>query len=119
MPSNSSAAIISFFDTISTGVLAYRHGIEILTHLAPVSYTHLRRYTHLTFDDLKKMRVSMKRAKYFITAEGKSYGNIWLRQELITPMLLSEKGAAGFGQVSLFDDEVTGEDRIKCLTGEM
>ena len=41
-----------------------------------------RRYTHLTFDDLKKMRVSMKRAKYFITAEGKSYGNIWLRQEL-------------------------------------
>ena len=78
-----------------------------------------RRYTHLTFDDLKKMRVSMKRAKYFITAEGKSYGNIWLRQELITPMLLSENGVAGFGQISLFDDQVTGEDRIKCLTGEM
>lgn len=78
-----------------------------------------RRYTKLTFEDLKKMRVSMKRAKYFITVNGKSYNNIWIRQELITPMMLSEKNVPGFGQMSLFDNEVTQEDRIKCLTGEI
>ncbi|PWM69981.1 MAG: putative DNA modification/repair radical SAM protein [Bacillota bacterium] len=33
-----------------------------------------RRYTRLTFDDLKKMRVVMKRARHFITANGKFYG---------------------------------------------
>ena len=78
-----------------------------------------RRYTVLSFDDLKKMRVSMKRAKYFITVNGKAYNNLWLRQELITPYLLSERNASGFGQVSLFDNEITQEDAIKCLTGEM
>lgn len=78
-----------------------------------------RRYTRLTFEDLKKMRISLKRAKYFITINGKAYQNLWLRQELITPMLLSEKNVPGFGQVSLLDDETTREDCIKCLTGEM
>lgn len=33
-----------------------------------------RRYTRLTFEDLKKMRVVMKRARHFITAGGKFYG---------------------------------------------
>ena len=78
-----------------------------------------RRYTRLTFEDLKKMRISLKRAKYFITINGKAYQNLWLRQELITPMLLSEKNVPGFGQVSLLDDETTREDCLKCLTGEM
>lgn len=81
-----------------------------------------RRYTALSFEDLKKMRVSMKRAKYFITINGRTYNNIWLRQELITPYMLSEKNVPGFGQVSIFDGEpnkATREDSIKCLTGEM
>lgn len=33
-----------------------------------------RRRTRLTFDDLKKMRVVLKRAKHFITADGKFFG---------------------------------------------
>ena len=76
-----------------------------------------RRVSRLTFDSLKKMRVSMKRAKYFMTCGGKTYNNIWLRQELITPMLLSDSRSA-YGQISLFD-EPAKEDKIKCLTGEM
>ncbi len=72
----------------------------------------------LTFDDLKKMRISMKRAKYFCVCGGKTYNNIWLRQELITPMLLSDSNVSGYGQISLFD-EPTKEDKIRCLTGEM
>ncbi|MDD6484647.1 MAG: putative DNA modification/repair radical SAM protein [Clostridiales bacterium] len=75
-----------------------------------------RRFSSLGFEDLKKMRVSLKRAKYFITAKGKTYKNIWLRQELITPLLLSENGS--IGQMSLLD-EPTREDGVKCLTGEM
>ncbi len=77
-----------------------------------------RRYGRLSFGDLKKMRISMKRAKYFVVANGKTYDNIWLRQELIKPMMLAQSGAAGYGQISLFD-EPTREDTAKCLTGEM
>lgn len=77
-----------------------------------------RRVGRLSFDDLRKMRISMKKAKYFIVANGKTFGNIWLRQELIKPMMLADSGAAGYGQVSLFD-EPTREDKVKCLTGEI
>jgi len=76
-----------------------------------------RRVGNLRFEDLKKMRVSMKRAKYFITCSGKTYGNLWIRQELITPLLLSDNNA-GYGQISLFDI-AQKEDYVKCLTGEM
>ncbi len=75
-----------------------------------------RRYAHLRFEDLKKMRIPMKRTKYFITCGGKTYNNIWLRQELITAPLLAD--TRGYGQLSLFD-EPTKEDNIKCLTGEI
>lgn len=77
-----------------------------------------RKMARLTFEDLKKMRISMKRAKYFIVANGKTFQNIWLRQELIKPMMLSDQGVSGYGQVSLFD-EPSKEVKIKCLTGEM
>ncbi len=77
-----------------------------------------RRYGRLSFSDLKKMRISMKRAKYFVVANGKTYDNIWLRQELVKPMMLAQSGVAGYGQISLFD-EPTREDTVKCLTGEM
>lgn len=77
------------------------------------------RTTHsLTFDDLRKMRISLKRAKYFCTCNGKTFNNLWLRQELITPLILSDNNVAGYGQISLLD-EPTKEDCIKCLTGEM
>lgn len=77
------------------------------------------RTTHsLTFDDLRKMRISLKRAKYFCTCNGKTFNNLWLRQELITPLILADNNVSGYGQISLLD-EPTREDGIKCLTGEM
>lgn len=77
------------------------------------------RTTHsLTFEDLKKMRISLKRAKYFCTCNGRTYNNTWLRQELITPLILADNNVSGYGQISLLD-EPTREDGIKCLTGEM
>lgn len=91
-------------------------GIGIKSALKIVRSRSTRR---LTFEDLKKMRISMKRAKYFCTCSGRTYNNIWLRQELITPMLLADNNVSGYGQLSLFDDVPTKEDKIKCLTGEM
>lgn len=77
------------------------------------------RTTHsLTFEDLRKMRISLKRAKYFCTCNGKTFNNLWLRQELITPLMLADNNVSGYGQISLLD-EPTREDGIKCLTGEM
>ena len=77
-----------------------------------------RRTGALRFEDLKKMRVSMKRAKYFITCSGKTYNNLWIREELITPLLLSDK-SAGMGQMTIFDALPSKEDYTKCLTGEI
>ena len=75
-----------------------------------------RRFTSLSFDDLKKMRVSIKRAKYFITCKGKTYENLWIREELITPSLLADGNPE---QLNLFNSEPTQEDYVKCLTGEI
>ena len=75
-----------------------------------------RRHTVLRFEDLKKMRVSMKRAKYFITCAGRTYDNLWIREELITPRLLADNTL--FGQMNLLDMP-TKEDYVRCLTGEM
>lgn len=72
----------------------------------------------LSFDDLKKMHISLKRAKYFCTCNGKTYNNIWLRQERITPLILADNNVPGYGQLSLID-EPAKEVSIKCLTGEM
>lgn len=74
-----------------------------------------RRYTKLTFADLKKMRISMKRARYFITAGGKTYNNMQLKSEYTAAAVLAAEGCA---QISLLD-EPTMEDKIKCLTGEI
>ncbi len=75
-----------------------------------------RRVAKLQFADLKKMRVSLKRAKYFITCGGRTYQNLWIREELVTPMLLA---GGGYSQIGLFDETPSKEDFVKCLTGEM
>ena len=77
-----------------------------------------RRHTSLSFEDLKKMRISLKRARYFITCMGKTYRNLWIREELITPALLADKDI-GYGQLTLFDNMPSLEDYRKCITGEM
>ena len=76
-----------------------------------------RRVSSLDFEDLKKMRISIKRAKYFITCRGKTYQNMWIREELIKPAMLSDMGMSD--QLELFDENPTREVYAKCLTGEM
>ncbi|MDP4117950.1 MAG: putative DNA modification/repair radical SAM protein [Bacillota bacterium] len=66
-----------------------------------------RRHTKLTFEHLKKMGVVLKRAKYFISAEGFNENLTFLsKQSAYLPQLLSDKIPASISnanQLSLFD----------------
>lgn len=55
-----------------------------------------RRYGSITFEMLKKMRVVLKRAQYFITCNGKMLGKYLLDQQYIFNCLTSEQHADVF-----------------------
>ena len=78
-----------------------------------------RRYTKLTFEDLIKMRIAMKRAKHFITCSGKFYGE---KNPLLLRGILSETEAVeNAQQLSLFENFQqlsTPENRTLALHGE-
>ncbi len=85
-----------------------------------------RKLCSLDFDDLKKLGVVMKRASYFITCKGKSLSRGSLDGKAILAGLMSDRAQKSFerardGQLSLFDENIllSGEDRVKCLTGQM
>jgi putative DNA modification/repair radical SAM protein len=61
-----------------------------------------RKLCKLNFDDLKKMGIVLKRAKHFITANGKFTGFNDDPQTLFN-LLSGENNAEGFMQLSLFD----------------
>ncbi len=70
-----------------------------------------RRYGTLTFEDLKKMRVVLKRAVYFITCKGKMMYRLRLDEDYILRNLLDSRDRIPvdpditFRQLSLFDGE--------------
>ncbi len=71
----------------------------------------VRRSCNLTFGDLKKIGVVMKRAVYFITCNGRMMYPTKLEEDYIVRNLTSEKDRVQFGsdgmsyrQLSLFDD---------------
>jgi putative DNA modification/repair radical SAM protein len=49
-----------------------------------------RKVRSLSFEDLKKMRVSLRRAQYFITCKGKYYSKVNLNEKLIRDCLIYE-----------------------------
>lgn len=101
-----------------------------------------RRAFHLNFDDLKKLRVVLKRARYFITCDGKYFDQIkhftypFISENLLFLEKISSGNATRFSQISLFDTSShvetfaytknsfnsllpTKEDKIKSLTGSL
>lgn len=82
-----------------------------------------RKYHKLTFDNLKKMRVVLKRAKYFITCDGKYFASSkFFNKEIITSSLIQTDrkqlvSKAHTVQLSLF--EPTAKDQIQCITGQL
>lgn len=83
-----------------------------------------RRVGTLSFEDLKKLGVVLKRAKYFITCNGKYYGETSFSPEKIKVRLLTDgKVDLSYQQISLFDDINTAlpsvEDKLISLTGQI
>ena len=88
-----------------------------------------RRTARLTFTDLKKIGVVLKRAIYFITCEGRMMYNTKLEEDYIVRNLTTDKDRIRFGsdgmtykQMSLFDDNmfrgpVSVEDRYRSAVG--
>ena len=72
-----------------------------------------RRYTTLTFEHLRKMRVVLKRARHFITAGGKFYG---AKNELsVRGLLAAGESQSNATQLSLFESGTA----LSVHTGEL
>ena len=90
-----------------------------------------RRAFHLHFEDLKKLRVVLKRAKYFIVCDGKYFNwNSIYQPNIFKPGLIQENllfqercslpSDFSYRQTSLFEEmSPTKEDTVKCLTGAL
>ena len=82
-----------------------------------------RQYHKLTFESLKKMRVVLKRAKYFILCDGKYFASSSLfEQRLINNALIYDEkrlltNATPVEQLSLFEPSM--EDKQICITGQL
>lgn len=76
-----------------------------------------RKTARLTFEDLKKIGVVLKRALYFITCSGRQMYPVKIEEDYITRNLLYEKerlpfdaGQVTYKQLSLFDDMHIGTE---------
>lgn len=90
-----------------------------------------RRSVNLTFPDLKKLGVVLKRALYFITCSGRMMYPVKLEEDYIVRNLTEEKERIQFGsdgmsyrQMSLFDvgnfsRPVKVTDRLQAAVGEL
>lgn len=85
-----------------------------------------RRSCILNFDNLKKLGIVMKRARYFITCNGKYFDKVSkFNQSFINNNLLylerNINSHNDFEQLSIFNSHIipTKEDKVKCLTGNL
>lgn len=76
--------------------------------------TEARAFAKLDFDSLKRMRVVLKRAKHFITCNGKFYG-AGSDSMIRTSLMLSDR-QENCEQLSLFS---TPENSLSAITGEL
>lgn len=96
-----------------------RAPLEVLLRVPGIGFrsaykiTEARKHTALTFEHLKKMRVVLKRARHFITANGKFYGTE--NQTAVRGLLAAGERQANATQLSLFD----GGTALSALSGEL
>lgn len=79
-----------------------------------------RRYTKLSFEDLIKMRVALKRAKHFITCNGKFFGE--KNEYAVRGLLAAAETGESAEQISLFDSFAqfsTPQNALLALHGEL
>jgi putative DNA modification/repair radical SAM protein len=82
-----------------------------------------RRVHYLSFDDVKKLGVVIKRARYFITCKGKYYGEVDIDSESIKTRLITKPiveslkdKPLSFEQLSLFPQLPVVYDKLDFLT---
>ena len=85
-----------------------------------------RRSATLDFADLKKLGVVLKRAEYFITCRGKMAEGVKFSEQFIYQNLTADgrknpdfkraSGQLSFADMGLLS---SGEERVKCLRGEL
>ena len=73
-----------------------------------------RKFAVLDFGDLAKMRIVLKRAKHFITCNGKFYGSENIAT--VKNMLILEEKGGKYEQLSMFS---TPETSLSALTGQL
>ena len=73
-----------------------------------------RKYAQLTFEDLAKMRVVLKRAKHFITCNGKFYGSD--DPTKMRTLLALESKEEKYEQLSMFSSPETS---LSAITGQL
>jgi len=83
-----------------------------------------RRAAKLDFEGLKKIGVVLKRAQYFITCGGRAAQGLKFKNDSILYALVSEKcrgmlPSEQLEQLSLFDFQLTREDVVQCLSGQI
>ena len=76
-----------------------------------------RKYTKLQFEDLVKMRVALKRAKHFITCNGKFYGA--KHESAIHGLLASIETQESAEQLSMFSQLSTPQNALIALHGQL
>ena len=101
---------------------------EMLLRVPGIGVTGARRITMarrsgaLDFSDLQKMRISLKRARYFLTCKGRMLPGVGCDPMQAMRGILHNTGRRealfwGAQQLSLFDP--TEEDKWQSLTGQL
>ena len=76
-----------------------------------------RKYTKLSFEDLVKMRVALKRAKHFITCNGKFFGA--KSENAVRGLLVAAETQESAEQLDLFGMLSTPQNALIALTGQL
>lgn len=79
--------------------------------------TEARKYTKLNFEDLTKMRIALKRAKHFITCNGKFFGA--KNEGLIRGLLTAAETQESCEQMNLFSMLSTPQNALIALHGQL
>lgn len=65
----------------------------------------MRRYGGLSFSDLTRLGIVMKRARYFMTVNGRYYGERGLDEENLRDRLISKRAVKQVREMNLFDTQ--------------
>lgn len=103
--------------------------LELLLRVPGIGVTSANRIVtartaaKLDYRDLKKIGVVLKRAQYFITCSGKVSEGIVITPDSALRALVSERCRNMLPQheeqLSLFQNRITREDVVKCITGQI